>query len=233
MESKPIEWEKMKANTVYIDALPSKPIDKNFTFTEKFTKRNEYKEWKKRQDLISRNPDSVVLIRMEMSNGNFREFEIPTQNNSFVFNEKRYILEEEKKYYIIERKMYAYDYCEFLSLPIRKKIQLNEETNQLISQIEKDFYKPQKPRVSSNEIRELIRNSPQFSDTENSINPYLLKQFTDGEIIKQALQGAMLGKIFKVMFVIIIIIGILSLVSFFIDMYHSGIFDAVKKSLNG
>lgn len=214
-----------KIDVVYTESKPFIPIDA----MPKWYQYKKKKEWKKNQDMLSKK-EKVVLVKMEMNNGRFREFLVLEDAGSFIFNKNRYVFDLEQKYYIIDRDIWAYDFHESLSLPIRKKVVLTEDVDKFLSLVEEKSRKPIPPKIESNEIRKLVENS-NLIDVESSLNPTTLKHFTDSEVIKQVLQGAMLGKIFKVMFVLIIIIGIVVLLMFFLDLYHSGIFEKISEQL--
>lgn len=208
---------------IWIKAAPHKPLDTK----PHWRKFKDWIEWKKREEMRKNSPDKIILIRMEMNNGFFREFLAVEDIGSFIYKKARYVLDMEQKYYIIERNLWAYDFHESISLPIRKKIRPTEEVETLLNTIEEAYRKPLSPKVPVNEIKKLIESS-KVVDVENSLNPSTLRQFTDSEVIKQVLQGAMLGKIFKIMFVLIIIILIFVFLDTIVSMYASGVFDKIS-----
>lgn len=196
-----------------------------------FFNTSEWKQWAKRQKLAKKNPDTIILIRMEMSNGLFREFLAVEEFGCFFYKNKQYVFDQKLKYYIIERNMWAYDFAESLSLPIRKKIKVTEDIEKALSRIEKAQLSPKDMKTPISELLSLVENA-EIVDVEHSLNPTTLKRFTDSEVIKQVLQGSMLGKIFKLMFIFICIIGIIVLFDFIADLYASGIFEKIGNLFN-
>lgn len=216
-----------KEEVVYKVAKHHAIVDKKPGFFD----RKARSEWNARQKLIENSPDKIVLIKMEMSNGFFREFLVEEEAESFYYKKNMYVLDAELKYYIIERNIWAYDFHENLSLPIRKKIRISDDVQVVLDMLEAASRKGIKPQIPVNDIKKIIENSG-FVDVENSLNPTTLKRFTDSEVIKQVLQGAMLGKIFKIMFVLIIIIAIFALLNLVINLYASGVFEGLKEMFN-
>lgn len=182
---------------------------------------------RKQKQFMKKHMGAVVLVKMELANGQFREFLVYEKDFGFIFRNKRYIFDLSMRYFLIERNIYAYDFHEHLSIPLRKRYEITPELERLlIPVIDKEKKKPLKPHIKVEEIKKLIENS-QVIDVEASLNPSTLKRFTDSEVIKQVLQGAMLGRVFKIMFVLIIIIAIFMMILILIQLYSSGIFEAV------
>ena len=194
-------------------------------FTEKYglTKRKIKKQAKFYKEHI----EKVVLIKMEMGNGMFREFLINEDNGCFFYKKNMYVIDVALRYFLIDRNIWCYDYHEFLSLPLRKTFQIDDKLEaELQPIIDADKKKPLNPHTNVDEIKTLVENS-NLVDVEASINPTTLKRFTDSEVIKQVLQGAMLSKIFKIMFVLIVVIAIFMLILLIIQLYTSGIIQDV------
>lgn len=182
---------------------------------------------RKEKALYKKHPDKVVLIKMEMANGQFREFLAVEDLGCFYYRKSQYVFDVQMKYYIIERNIWAYDFHEYISLPLRKSFQISDKLEKLIQpEFDKAHKKPMNPHFNVNEIKTLIENS-ELVDVEASLNPTTLKRFTDSEVIKQVLQGAMLGRIFKIMFILIIVCAIFLLLLVIVNLYHAGIFEKI------
>ena len=200
--------------------VKASPMNVQFALTKKSI-RKQNKFYKK-------NIGKIVLIKMELGNGQFREFLASDQGGFFYFNKNQYIFDYEMKYYLIERNIWAYDYHEFLSLPIRKRFDISDKLEkELQPKIDSALKRPIPPPVDTSAIRTLIEES-KLIDVEASINPTTLKRFTDSEVIKQVLQGTMLGKIFKIMFILIIVVAVFVFMLLLINLYSSGIFEQIK-----
>lgn len=217
----PVIKDKLKDNVFYYESTKYEPLKDRPPWLH----RKSYKEYQEQVKFIEKNKDKVILIKMEMSNGQFREFLVADDCGSFIYKKGRYVLDPPMKYYIIDRDLWAYDFHEFLSIPLRKKYTLTHEIESLLEPaISTAKKRPLNPRIDVNEVKMLIENA-KVVDVENSINPLTLKRFTDSEVIKQVLQGAMLSKLFKIMFVLIIIVSIVMFLLLIVNLYSSGIFE--------
>lgn len=209
---KRIKGSKLADDKFYFEAV---------NFTEKYglSKR----QIKKQAKFYKSHIEKVVLIKMEMGNGMFREFLINESDGCFFYKKNMYVIDVSLRYFLIDRNIWCYDYHEFLSLPLRKTFQISDKLESILNPIiDDDKKKPLNPHTNIDEIKTLIENS-ELVDVEASINPTTLKRFTDSEVIKQVLQGAMLSKIFKIMFVLIVVIAIFMLILLIIQLYTSGI----------
>lgn len=196
--------------------------------------RNTAKSWlqRRREKKLKRKfPDSVVLVRMETFSGSFREILMPEQGGSVHFRQGEYILDSSLKYYIEDAKLWAYDFHEGISLPLKKKVQLSETAAAIVKEIEEQSRKGLSPRVNANEIKDLVESS-NVVDVETSLNPSVLQRFTDSKVIEQILQGAVLGRIFKIMLYIVIAVGVLQIAIFLMQLYQSGALDQLKSMFN-
>lgn len=198
--------------------------DKFYVEAKQFDPTENMGWWAKRKYLKQKKKESAVLIKMEMANGIFREF-IVSDGAEYFYNKKnQYVLDEKHKYYILERDIWCYNFSEVISISYSQKLILSEELQDLIK---KASLKPMKPHIPANEIKTLIENS-KLVDVENSLNPTTLKRFTDSEVIKEVLQGAALGKIFKIIMILTIIIAILTLLTLLVSSYSAGVFEKLS-----
>ena len=190
------------------------------------------KEIKKQRKFFNKNKSEVVLVKMELGNGQFREFLANDLGGFFYYKRNQYVFDYSMKYFLIDRNIWAYDYHEFLSIPLRKELKISEDIEKKISDIVGMFQaaidtkrkSPIKPTIDINKIKTIVENS-ELVDVEASLNPTTLKRFTDSEVIKQVLQGTMLGKVFKIMFVLIIVLAVFGLINLLLTLYQSGIFE--------
>ena len=167
--------------------------DRNYFSDSKGFIRRYFDRRKRRK-----HPDKVVLIRMEMNNGQYKEFiVIEDDKNGFKHGGKKYIFDLDAKYYVLDSNIWAYDYHESLVLPVKRTIPVNR-------------------------IKSLMEHS-NITEVENAINPITLERFIKSEIAQGILQGATIGKLFKVILILLIITMIVSGVDFIVDMFDSGI----------
>lgn len=185
----------------------------------------------RKKGLDSKSVGNLVLIRMMMGNGMVREFIMVEDKGFFYYNKSMYVLDNAMKYYLIDRKIWSYDFHEYLSIPLKKSFVLSDKILNLIQPVyDEQRKKPVTPNIDTNEIKTVIENSG-VVDVEASLNPTTLRRFTDSEVIKQVLQGAMLGRIFKVMFILIVITAVFMLILIILQLYTSGILDKIGSSL--
>lgn len=211
----PVRAKDRLDNEFYVKCPPAD----DSTIPMSIWQRRKYEKFKQKH------PDTFVLARMEMSNGNWREFLVNEKNDAFYLKDKQFLFDNEMRYYIIERNLWAYDFNEKITLPYKRRWVIHEKLmEKLIAVIDTAARKPMPPRINVNELNELIEGS-QIIDVQASMNPKTQKRFSDSEIVKQVLQGAMLGRILKVILIILIIIGILALIILIIVMYQSQVFE--------
>lgn len=213
--------------------LEKTDLENLFIKAKPFTSFFNLNYWEKRKQkrIEKKKIDTVVLVRMELNNGYFREWLVDSKNGFFYFRKKMYVFDISLKYFIIERGIWVYDFHEEISIPLRKKISFSEHVDILFKKIEDESRKSINSKTNINEIKTIIENTS-LVDVENSLNPLTLKRFMDTEVIRQLLQGAVLGKIFKIMFILTIIIACLMLINLLINMYASGIFGKIGNFLH-
>jgi hypothetical protein len=207
-------WQRCKPVTNYF-----KPVKRWYTLWLKDHKSAE-------QIMFETKKDAVVLIRMELNNGRFTEFFAVEKEGSFFYKDCQYIMDLQQKFYLIERDIWAYDFHESMSLPIRKNLKVNDDIEELLTKIEEASRLPKASRVPVDDIKTII-DSANLIDTETSLNPRVLRNFTIAELAKQIMQGAMLGKIFKIMFILVIVIAIIALINLIVSLYASGVFEKI------
>ena len=184
---------------------------------------------RKERKLRKKFPSQLVLVRFELGSGMFREFYVPENIEGFVFNKKRYVFDTNQRYFVVERGCFAYDFHEHLSLPLRKRFNITPDVETLLTkEIESKTKKPLRPFSNISEIQTLIENS-KVVDVEESINPMTLKRFTDSEVIKQVLAGAMLSKILKIAVIVLFVVLLLSFFSFALNLWSSGLIEKVTE----
>ncbi len=147
------------------------------------------------------NSDKICLINMELNNGFHRTFLIKEKEEGFTFKGKKYLFDDESKYYNIDAKLYAFDYHEGLVLPVKRKIPLTT-------------------------IRKTIE--AQGLDVEYAINPSTLQRFMTAKIAEGVMKGTQMDEFFRKMqmFLIVTMIGVLVHLALF--LYGSGILQNIK-----
>ena len=148
-----------------------------------------------------------ILVNMELANGHHTHFIGYCTNNSFEWQGKQYITDDTLKYYDISSKMWCLDYHEDLTIPIKRKIDVNQ-------------------------IKKIVSMSG-ITDVDTAINPVSLKLFMESDIIQKILKGEDLEKVFGLMKTLLIIIVCVTVISLVILLNMSGAFKSVGVSFGG
>ncbi|NIQ15377.1 MAG: hypothetical protein GTO02_13575 [Candidatus Dadabacteria bacterium] len=158
-----------------------------------------------------KNPDITTLIRMELNNGRHREFTVQEDpdKKGFIYRKGRYIFDPEAKYYLIDSNIWAYDYHEGITIPIRRRIPVNEIREGIDA----------KAAIQIQDIQ---------IEVENAVNPLLLQRFLLAEVAQGIMRGASLGALFKLLVVLVIIGMLLAGVDLAISVYSSGLLEQIK-----
>lgn len=151
----------------------------------------------------NRNPEKAVLINMELLNGMHTQFIVLENDGGFTYKiggtKKKYLFDNESKYWIINASMYCYDFHEGFALPIKRSIPINN--------IKGEF-------------------SDDEPDVEYAINPETLRQFSVAKIAEGIMRGADISKWMTVIMVLTIIIMVILIAFFITYMIKSGMFHA-------
>jgi len=155
--------------------------------------------WKNRK-----NTAIVNLINMELTNGFHKLFLVTEKEEGFRYRGKKYLFDTESKYYIIDTKMWAYDYHEKFSLPIKRIIPVTE-------------------------IRKTLEASS-LTEIEYATNPSTLERFAVSKIAEGIMRGAELDQVFRFLKIMVIIILVVTIIHLVLFAQKSGILDQVPTS---
>lgn len=136
-------------------------------------------------------PSKSVLINMELLNGMHKQFVIKEKDGGFSYKGNTYILDNELKYFILEAKMWAYDFHEQFALPLKRSIPLLK-------------------------IKKFLENSG-ISEVEYASNPSTLERFVTSRIAEGIMKGQMLDdwmKQIRLMLIIVLLSVIIHLLLF-------------------
>lgn len=152
-----------------------------------------------RNKLISKyKKTSAFLINMQLTNGNVMQFIVKITDGGFKFDKGFYIVDDEQKYYMTTSNMFALDYHEDLCFPIKRTIDINTIKDEL---------------TSSDDV-----------ELKTAINPVSLQYFMESSVIQKLLAGAELDSALKFIKIMVILIGIISLISFLVTLSIAGVF---------
>ncbi len=142
-------------------------------------------------------PGKLALIYMELSNGFFRMFKVSEKEEGFIFRGKKYLFDDESKYYNIDARLYTFDYHEGIALPIKRKI-------------------------PSTQIKKTLE-STEGMDIEYAINPATLQRFMTAKIAEGVMKGTQLDEFMRKLQMFLLVTMIASLVHLALFLYASGI----------
>lgn len=190
---KKIKKEKPKEEVIDTVIKPYSPIK-----SKKKTSVAYWKEW----FLDKYFTGKIVLINMELTNGFHRTFTVIEKEEGFVFKGKKYLFDDENKYYNIDAKLYQFDYHEGITLPIKRKIPVTE-------------------------IKKTME-STEGIDIEYAINPSTLQRFMTAKIAEGVMKGTQLDEFLRKLQMYIIVIMVAVLVHFALFLYASGILRQIQ-----
>ncbi len=147
-------------------------------------------------------PGTIILINMELTNGLHRSFVVREKEEGFIFRGKKYLFDNELKYYNIDARLYAFNYHEGLVLPVRMKIP--------VTQIKKTL-------ESTEEI-----------DVEYAINPSTLQRFMTAKIAEGIMKGTQLDAFMRKLQMFLIVTMIAVLVHLALFLYGSGMLQNIR-----
>jgi hypothetical protein len=141
----------------------------------------------KREFKDAKYPGRTFMVNMELRNGMHTHFMVELKWKCFDYEDGRYIIDDEYKYYDVDSKIYCLDYHQDCCLPLKRRFQMNL-------------------------VMDAITQSGDI-DTETSIDPKSLKIFMESDIIQKVMQGAEMEQWTKfVKIMLIVITGITGLI---------------------
>ena len=171
---------------------PVEPI--SYAKKKSFT---DVKGWVK-EFRFNSNSDKVLVVEMYHRNQTKSHFLIFSKNDSFVWNKKRYIIDDQYKYYDNTTKNWALAYHEDLSLPVDIKIE---------------------PTKLKSKLKDI------GSEVRTSINPESLEIYMKSSFIQKIMRGEELEKVFKRLILLGMVSALASVIVLLIIVQQSGALD--------
>ena len=147
-------------------------------------------------------PHKTVLISMELLNGFHREFLVKEVDGGFRYRGRKYVFDNESKYYKIDSKLWCFDYHEDFTLPIRRKIPVSD-------------------------IKKTLEHSS-ITEVEYAMNPSTLERFIVARIAEGIMKGQQLDEFLKQIRLILIIAMVASVSHLLLFMFKTGMFSKVN-----
>lgn len=155
---------------------------------------------------LNKRPDKAILIKMELNNGRHIEFIMheDAEKSGFKFNKGRYVFDLEKKYYIISSNIWAYDFHESFTLPVERRIPVDE-------------------------LKSGMELAKSVVEVSHAVEPKTIERFVNTEIAQGIMRGASLGALFKMLLIIVIGVAIFELINTALGVYNSGLMEGFGK----
>jgi len=138
----------------------------------------------------------IVMINMELLNGFHRTFLVREREGGFKYKDKKYLFDNEMKYYNMDSKIYMYDFHENIALPIKRVIPVQT-------------------------IQETVENSG-ISEVEYAMNPATLERFAVSKIAEGIMRGAELDDVFRFLKLMLIISVVVGGINLYLTLQSSG-----------
>lgn len=149
---------------------------------------------------FNKQTEKAFVVEMFHRNGTKSFFLVFPTTNSFVRNKKRYIIDEEYKYYNNSTKNWALTYHEDISVPLDIGINTNK-INKALNQ-------------SDSEIR-------------SAINPESLEIYMKSSFVQKIMQGEEMDKIFKRLILLGMVGAIGTIIHLLLFVQMSGMLDKI------
>jgi hypothetical protein len=141
-------------------------------------------------------PQKIIMINMELVNGDHVHFIVVVDQSHFVWKSKTYIVDEQIRYYDMTYKLWCLDYHENFCVPIQRKIPVEEIKKQC--------------------------HGEGITDVDSAFNPVTLKLFIESQVIQKVIKGADLDKVMDFMKRMLILILVVTAITLFIVLKASG-----------
>jgi len=145
--------------------------------------------------------NDLIIINMEMDNGDKRTFSIINNEKTFVYQDRAYIIDEKLKYYNSSLKSYCLDYHRSISVPLKNNydaLSITEAVGALDDEV------------------------------ITSLNPIVLKQALEAKVVRDVVSGSSLEEIFKFLKLMLIITTVVSVIHLFLFLKASGMLDSIN-----
>lgn len=238
-ENKRIEKEKIELDILEKMKLPKDiPMDVKSSFiAEKDTKSKPYDVLRTNKSKMSlrywrdilrekMRPEKTILVNMELLNGFHRLFLVTENDEGFKYRGNKYLFDNEAKYYLIDSKLWCYDYHEKFTLPVKRNIIIDPKKRKTL-EIKEEYGLPIRRRIPLTTIKTSLEQSG-MTEVEYATNPSTLERFTISKIAEGIMKGQALDEVFKFlkMMLILAVVGIY--IHLVLYLFKSGALQAVK-----
>jgi len=182
-----------KLSTPTAHTIKEKPKGIFGIFSIKYWK---YKMW------WNNSQDKIMLVNMELRNGQHDTRIIKTVQQGFKYKGGYYIFDDELKYYNTGEQLWCLDYHQDCVLPIKRDIPVNQ-------------------------IKKALEAS-NLSEVEYSTNPSVLERFIISKISEGIMKGQQIDEFLKNMKTWVIIIALTGIIHLCLFVFKTGMLKGVK-----
>jgi hypothetical protein len=147
-------------------------------------------------------PHKSILVNMELINGFHNSFVVFEKDGGFTYKGRNYIFDDDLKYYHLGAQLWALDYHENFSIPLKRKIPLTK--------IQKTL------------------ESTDITEVEYMTNPATLERFTISKIAEGVMKGQKIDEFFRQLRLLLIITMVASIIHLLLFAQKSGILSQVR-----
>lgn len=160
------------------------------------------REWFEQKIILRYHRSRCFLINMELRNGDHDAFLVAHVGGSFRFRGGEYVIDEPCRYFYAPMGMYALDYHEGFSLPVKRIIDVNT-------------------------IKNTIEQSG-VTEVELMMNPSTLTRFVESKIAEGVMKGQQIDDFLRSLKMMIMINVIVSIITLLLFIAKTGILSAIK-----
>lgn len=186
----------VKESPIYRIDVPLRsynPVNAPSKFTLKY--------WKYRY-MDSSHADKTLLVNMELLNGFHKLFLVMESDGGFRYKKKKYLFDNVSKYFVIDAKLWCYDFHEDFVLPIKRIIPISD-------------------------IKKAIELSG-YTQVENATNPKTLERFLKAKIAEGIMKGQQIDEWFKKMSLLLLVIALTSIIHLCLFLFKTGMLQSIK-----
>ena len=175
-------------------------------------------------------PERTVLVNMELLNGMHRQFLVVEKDGGFRYRKKKYIFDNESKYFVIDSKLWSFDFHEAYVLPLKRIVRTKAKPDTKPMIIDEEIGFPIKREIPISNIRKALENS-NISEVEYASNPSTLERFIVARIAEGIMKGQQLDEWMKQLKLLIIIGMVAGIIHLLLFMFKTGMLQSIGSNL--
>lgn len=147
-------------------------------------------------------PHKVIMVNMELRNGQHQSFTMTPDSDSFLYQGGRYVLDYDLKYFHLGSNLFVLDYHQAFSTPIRRMIPVDT-------------------------IQQTLEASG-LTEVEYATNPITLERFIISKIAEGIMKGRAIDDFLKKLYMVCIIAALSSTVGLILFVFKTGMLAGIS-----